>query len=133
MLHIRLVVDVLFCLSLFCILYPILLVSLEFSFLIAASNSSNLCLGKIEQIREMCQFLYIYVSLSKYIFRLRYVGKHSFVFWAVLFFNQFHVWFIVFNTTFSNISVISLLVEETGVPGENHWLIVIHCNILENR
>ena len=36
------------------------------------------------------------------------------------------VWFgfMVFNTTFNNISVISwhpvLLVEETGVPGENH-------------
>jgi hypothetical protein len=34
------------------------------------------------------------------------------------------VWFMVFNTTFSNITVISwrsiLLVEETGVPGENH-------------
>ena len=32
--------------------------------------------------------------------------------------------FMVFNTTFNNISVISwwsfLLMEETGVPGENH-------------
>ena len=34
------------------------------------------------------------------------------------------VWFMVFNATFNNISVISwwsvLLVEETVVPGENH-------------
>jgi len=34
------------------------------------------------------------------------------------------IWFMVFNATFNNISVISwwsvLLVEETGVPGENH-------------
>jgi hypothetical protein len=34
------------------------------------------------------------------------------------------VWFMVFNATFNNISVISwwtvLLVEETGVSGENH-------------
>jgi hypothetical protein len=34
------------------------------------------------------------------------------------------VWFIVLNTVFNNISVISwlsvLLVEETGVPGENY-------------
>jgi hypothetical protein len=35
------------------------------------------------------------------------------------------VWFMVFNDSFNNISVIScmwpvLLVEETGVPGENH-------------
>jgi hypothetical protein len=33
-------------------------------------------------------------------------------------------WFMVFNPTFNNISVKSwwsvLLVEETGVPGENH-------------
>jgi hypothetical protein len=34
------------------------------------------------------------------------------------------VWFMVFNATFNNISVILwqsvLLVEKTGVPGENH-------------
>ena len=34
------------------------------------------------------------------------------------------VWFMVFNTTFNNISVILwqsvLLVEETGIRGENH-------------
>jgi hypothetical protein len=37
---------------------------------------------------------------------------------------------MVFNTTFNNISVISslsvLLVEETGVPGENHRSAVSH-------
>jgi hypothetical protein len=35
------------------------------------------------------------------------------------------VWFMVFNATFNNISVISwrsvLSMEETGVPGEKHW------------
>ena len=41
------------------------------------------------------------------------------------------VWFMVFNDSFNNISVIScmwsvLLVEETGVPGENHWPIASH-------
>jgi hypothetical protein len=34
------------------------------------------------------------------------------------------VWFLVFNATFNNISAISwlsvLMVEETGVPGENY-------------
>jgi hypothetical protein len=34
------------------------------------------------------------------------------------------IWFMVFNATFNNISVISwlsvLFVEEAGVPGENH-------------
>jgi len=36
---------------------------------------------------------------------------------------KWFLWFMVFNPTFNNISVISwrsvLLVEETGVPGEN--------------
>jgi hypothetical protein len=39
-------------------------------------------------------------------------------------------WFMVFNATFNNISVISwqsvLLMEETEVPGENHRLAVSH-------
>jgi len=39
-------------------------------------------------------------------------------------------WFMVFNTTFNNISLISwrsvLLVEETGVPGENHLPVASH-------
>jgi hypothetical protein len=40
------------------------------------------------------------------------------------------VWSMVFNATFNNISVISwwsvVLVEETGIPGENHRLIASH-------
>jgi hypothetical protein len=39
-------------------------------------------------------------------------------------------WFMVFNAIFNNISVISwrsvLLVEETGVPGENHRFVASH-------
>jgi hypothetical protein len=39
-------------------------------------------------------------------------------------------WFMVFYATFNNISVISwqsvLLVEETGVPGENHQPVASH-------
>jgi hypothetical protein len=41
------------------------------------------------------------------------------------------VWFMVFNVTFNIISVMSwssfLLVEETGVPGENHRPVASHC------
>jgi hypothetical protein len=33
-------------------------------------------------------------------------------------------WFMVFNATFNNISV--LLMEERGVPGENHWPVASH-------
>ena len=40
------------------------------------------------------------------------------------------VWFMVLNATFNNISVISwwsvVLVEETGIPGENNRLIANH-------
>jgi hypothetical protein len=43
---------------------------------------------------------------------------------------------MVFNTTFNNISVISwrsiLLVEETGVPGENRWPVTSHWQILSH-
>ena len=47
-------------------------------------------------------------------------------------YSNWLVWFgfIVFNSTFNNISVISwqsvLLVEETGVPGECNWLYIVH-------
>ena len=46
---------------------------------------------------------------------------------------------IVFNTTFNNISVISwcsvlvLLVEETRVPGENHWPATSHWQTLSHN
>ena len=40
------------------------------------------------------------------------------------------VWFMLFNATFNNISVISwrsdILVKESGVPGENHGPVVSH-------
>ena len=43
---------------------------------------------------------------------------------------KWRVRFIVFNVTFNNMAVISwrsiLLVEETGVPGENHRPVVSH-------
>jgi hypothetical protein len=46
-------------------------------------------------------------------------------------------WFIVFNATFNNISVILwglvLLVEETGVPGVNHWPVVNHWQTLSHN
>jgi hypothetical protein len=44
--------------------------------------------------------------------------------------SQKNGWFMVFNATFNNISVISwqsvLLVEETRVPGENHRPVASH-------
>ena len=47
------------------------------------------------------------------------------------------VWFMVFYSTFNNISVISwpsvLLVEETGVPKENHRPVVSHWQTLSHN
>ena len=46
------------------------------------------------------------------------------------------VWFMVFNAAFNNISIISwrsvLLVEETGVLGENHQPVVSHWQTLSH-
>ena len=44
---------------------------------------------------------------------------------------------MLFNATFNNISVISwrsvLLVEETRVPGENHWPVAIYWQTLSHK
>ena len=44
---------------------------------------------------------------------------------------------MVFNATFNNILVISwrsvLLVEETGVPRENHRPVASHCHLLSHN
>ena len=51
--------------------------------------------------------------------------------------SVFRVRVMVFNTTFNNISVISwrsvLLVEETGVPGENHRPAASHGQTLSHN
>jgi hypothetical protein len=48
-----------------------------------------------------------------------------------------YVCLLVFNATFNNISVISwrsvLLVEETGVPGENHRPVASHRQTLSHN
>jgi hypothetical protein len=48
----------------------------------------------------------------------------------IIYFIWFMVLFMVFNATFNNISVLScrsvLLVEETGVPRENHRPVARH-------
>jgi hypothetical protein len=47
------------------------------------------------------------------------------------------VWFMVFNATFNNISVISwwsvLMVEETGVHEENHRAVASHGQTLSHN
>ena len=50
---------------------------------------------------------------------------------------KFRVKVMVFNATFNNISVISwrsvLLVEETGIPGENHQPVASHRQTLSHN
>ena len=51
--------------------------------------------------------------------------------------NLFNSSVMVFNANFNNISVVSwrsvLLVEETGVPGENHRLVTSHWQTLSHN
>jgi hypothetical protein len=50
--------------------------------------------------------------------------------------TRFRFVFMVFNATFNKISVISwrsVLLEETGVPGENHRSVTIHWQNLSNN
>ena len=81
--------------------------------------------------------LNFYIAVDLYGSTLRqHIIKVPSIYIGVVFF--FHkaistdglVRFIVFNTTFSNISVISwwsfLLMEETVVPGENHRPVASH-------
>jgi hypothetical protein len=43
------------------------------------------------------------------------------------------VWLVVFSATFNNISWSVLLVEETGVPGENHQPVASHWQTLSHN
>ena len=75
-------------------------------------------------------FLWIKVSSVIQTFSVSYIkGKMSKL--SIKFQSQ---WFMVLNATFYNISVISwwsvLLVEETGVPRENHWPVTSHWQTL---
>jgi len=73
----------------------------------------------------------VHVSLF-YKFKMSEVNLHKvkyyIFFYVIKTLNRVRV--MVFNTTFNNISVISwwtvLLVEETGVPGENHRPVTSH-------
>ena len=50
---------------------------------------------------------------------------------------MYHFWFMVFNTTFNNISVIwwqsVLLMEETGIPGDNNQPVASHWQTLSHN
>jgi len=74
----------------------------------------------------ICSFLIIYY---KQIYNIYFFcwNKYHVIFVPVC---RYVSWFMVFNTTFNNISVIAwrsvLMVEETRIPGENHWPVTSH-------
>ena len=65
---------------------------------------------------------------------LKVISRHSTSYLSCI---QWKVGVMVFNTTFNNISVISwlsdLLVEETGVPRENHRPVTSHWQMLSHN
>ena len=60
----------------------------------------------------------------------------SILYWQCCKCQLVDTWFMVFSATFNNISVILwwlvLLVEETGVPRENHWSVTSHWQTLSH-
>ena len=81
----------------------------------------------------------MHVTLDK---RIDTFFCHSFLLYITLFILYYYYVFqwlrvLVFNASFNNISVISrrsvLLVEETGVPGENHWSTPSHWQTLSHN
>jgi hypothetical protein len=110
---------------------------------------------------HISQLLFQQIHNSRWHFTLSHITKAKYSRWLhwkvcsvfrssrnstfLSFTRSFHVhisaflfsWFIIFNATFNNISVISwqsvLLVEETGVPGENHWLVASHWQTLSHN
>ena len=110
---------------------------------------------------HISQLLFQQIHNSRWHFTLSHITKAKYSRWLhwkvcsvfrssrnstfLSFTRSFHVhisaflfsWFIIFNATFNNISVISwqsvLLVEETGVPGENHRLVASHWQTLSHN
>ena len=89
-------------------------------------NIQNLPLVPCKNLHLTLSHLFICYLIFKSSFLLAWSKKV----WLIL-------WFMVLNTTFNNISVISwrsvLLVEETRVPGENHWLVASHWQTLSHN
>ena len=67
----------------------------------------------------------------------RFWSIYEYEFWSQKCYGHERTRVLVFNTTFNNISVISwrsvLLVEETGVPGENHRPVASHWQTLSHN
>ena len=73
-------------------------------------------------ISSKCTTIFVRLVILKSKYFMEATVRDNILIWFGLVYGV--VWFMVFNDTFNNISVISwwpvLLVEETGVPRENH-------------
>jgi hypothetical protein len=80
----------------------------------------------------MRNHLYHYFISTNIFALIFYIKNKNWICFKQYFLNRVRV--MVFSTTFNNISVISwwsvLLVEETGVPEENHWPAASHWQTL---
>ena len=89
---------------------------------ISDEHKKRICFRPPRAVSSQLWFLLIQ-SFPRVIFKNIFI---NYLFLSYFPLSIFRVTFMVFNTTFNNISVISwgqvLLVEETGVPGENHRL-----------
>jgi hypothetical protein len=102
--------------------------------LLEDTNRSRWKMVYITFFNRIIGYLIYYIIYFSFVIIL--INMNSFMCWIDILHNKWFGWFMVFNVTFNNISVISLrsvsLVEETGVPGEyhrpavNHWQTLSH-------
>ena len=116
--------------------------ALELSLLYDSTNNALHCTVVRARVSIMCvlqknhllfiQIILLYVSIYR-------ILQQSVIDFYLLILRHFSwlVGFMMFNATFNNILVISwrsvLLVEETWVPGENHWPVASHWQTLSHN
>jgi hypothetical protein len=87
------------------------------------------CLNYDLTVLKLLLILYNIHSVCPYLDKLRFWERSLLIVWVI--------WVMVFNATINNILVISwrsvLLVEETGVPGENHSPAASHWQTLSHN
>ena len=94
---------------------------------------SKLCTVFMMLILSFIGFLGTQYYLKQYLKFIQY-NKRLYIYYLTI---VYYLWFMVFNTTFNNISVISwwpvLLVKEKGLPRENHWPVASHWQTLSHN
>ena len=110
------------------------------SYLFIESYLYIICGNFIKKINKLC-FVFCSFTDEQLWTRICSGKLVIFVYWQVSILSAivWLVWFVAFNATFNNISVIFggvLLLKETGIPGENHQPAVVTvklCHIMFYR